>query len=110
MNRIAVSAVRIAASLVMAAASVASADPALAASPVECGFARVIVQTSDLDLSSFRGRATADHRLQVAAREVCSSDATDRIAQQDCISNALADARQSLTHQVGNTVLLASNR
>lgn len=109
MNSIVASAMRATASLTMAAAMVAFADPALAASPFEAVNAQAIVQTSDLDLSSSSGRAVADHRIQAAAREVCSSDEYDRIAQQSCTNKAVADARQALHREMAGTVVLASN-
>ena len=45
-----------------------SATPALAEPPV---VATSVVQTADLDLSSEAGQRALDHRLSVAAKEVC---------------------------------------
>lgn len=51
-----------------------TASPALAEPPV---IATSTVQTADLDLSSKAGQRALDHRLSVAAKEVCgmASDA-----------------------------------
>ena len=47
-----------------------TASPALAEPPV---IATSTVQTADLDLSSKAGQRALDHRLSVAAKEVCGT-------------------------------------
>jgi UrcA family protein len=56
-----------------------------------------IVQTADLDLSTRAGRAALDHRLVIAAYEVCGTGADVDLAGQNaarqCRADVLAKAR-----------------
>jgi UrcA family protein len=56
-----------------------------------------IVRTADLDLSTSAGRAKLDHRLVIAAHEVCGTasdvDLAGKNKVRECRTNVLADAR-----------------
>jgi UrcA family protein len=56
-----------------------------------------IVQTGDLDLSTSAGRSALDHRLVIAAREVCGMasdvDLAGKNEVRQCRSDVLAQAR-----------------
>jgi UrcA family protein len=73
----------------------ALAAPALAA-PVS-GQNVSIVSTADIDLSSAAGRAALDHRLVIAADEVCGTasdaDLVGKNRARECRKEVLADAR-----------------
>jgi UrcA family protein len=79
----------------LATAAVIKAVPALAESaPTE---SVSIVHTADLDLSTAQGRAALDHRLVIAAREVCGAasdfDLAGRNKVRQCRADVLAKAR-----------------
>ena len=76
-----------------------------------------IVQTADLDLSTRAGRAKLDHRLVIAAYEVCGVAADVDLAGQNavyqCRSDVLAKARAQgdrLASRGGREILVASTR
>jgi UrcA family protein len=76
-----------------------------------------IVQTADLDLSTKAGRAKLDHRLVIAAYEVCGEAADVDLAGQNavdqCRADVLANARargDQLANRGGGTILIAANR
>lgn len=80
----------------LATAAVIKAAPAFAEpSPVQ-GVS--IVRTADLDLSTVRGRAVLEHRLVIAAYDVCGTAAdVDLGGQNDvrrCRTEVLSKARQ----------------
>ncbi|HKP33884.1 MAG TPA: UrcA family protein [Sphingomicrobium sp.] len=75
-----------------------------------------IVHTTDLDLSSQAGRSALDHRLVVAAFEVCGTasdaDLTGKNKVRACRSDVLAKARAQ-TDQIasrGGSILIAAAR
>ena len=71
--------------------------PAVADPVAKAAFASSIVRTADLDLTTESGRKVLDHRLVVAAREVCGSASDADLAGKNmvraCRNNVLADAR-----------------
>ena len=75
-----------------------------------------IVRTADLDLSSVRGRTALDHRLVIAAHEVCGNAADVDLSGQnevracrvDVLQKARAESRQ-LAGRDG-TILVAAAR
>ena len=76
-----------------------------------------IVQTADLDLSTKAGRARLDHRLVIAAYEVCGAAADVDLAGQNavyqCRADVLARARaegERVASRGGREILVASNR
>jgi len=77
-----------------------------------------IVRTADLDLSTDGGRRQLDHRLVVAAHEVCGTpsdvDLAGKNDARQCRVNVLADARAksgSLASRNGDrTILVAASR
>jgi UrcA family protein len=79
----------------LATAAVIKAVPALAETAP--GQSVSIVHTADLDLSSAQGRAALDHRLVIAAREVCGTASDSDLAGQNkvrqCRAEVLAKAR-----------------
>ena len=96
------------AALIMAAPVLAEPAPAQNVS---------IVQTADLDLSTNSGRAKLDHRLVIAANEVCGAAADVDLAGQNavykCRADVLAKARtrgEQLAGRGGTTILIAASR
>ena len=83
--------------LFAAATTLLNAAPAFA-EPVT-GQNVSIVSTADLDLSSAAGRAALDHRLVIAADEVCGtpsdSDLVGKNRARECRKEVLADARSA---------------
>lgn len=77
----------------LATSAVIKAAPAFA-EPIQ---AVSVVRTADLDLASNAGRAALDHRLIVAAQEVCGTaadvDLAGRNAVRQCRTDVLAKAR-----------------
>ena len=75
-----------------------------------------IVRTSDLDLSSKAGRDTLDHRLVIAASEVCGTasdaDLTGKNKVRACRADALAKARVESAQLAsrGGTIVVATAR
>lgn len=80
------------ASIGFTALAVAASAPAVAATVDAMPHA--IVQTSDLNLRSEAGKATAERRIDAAAAQVCATG--ERFATASCRSQARADARQTL--------------
>lgn len=100
----------------LATAAVIKAAPALA-DPVQSRNVNV-VRTADLDLSSEPGRRALDHRLVIAAAEVCGAasdvDLAGKNLVRKCRHDALAQARargEALAARGGEaTIVVASNR
>ena len=76
-----------------------------------------IVQTADLDLSTKAGRAKLDHRLVIAAYEVCGVasdvDLLGQNAVYQCRADVLANARargDQLASRSGSAILIAAHR
>jgi UrcA family protein len=96
-------------------AALIKAAPALA-EPVQAQDVS-IVQTADLDLSTKTGRAQLNHRLVVAAYDVCGSaadvDLAGRNAVRQCRADVLAKAvsrSEELASRGGGTILVAASR
>jgi UrcA family protein len=96
-------------------ATLIKAAPALA-EPVQAQDVS-IVQTADLDLSTEAGRHQLDHRLVVAAYDVCGTaadvDLAGRNAVRQCRTDVLARARsrsEQLASRGEGTILIAANR
>lgn len=95
------SAIRIIIASALIAGALIKAAPALA-DPVPQAAAKLataIVGTADLDLSTRVGRTTLDHRLVVAAHQVCGqasvADLAGTNAMITCRASVLNDARTS---------------
>lgn len=106
---------KIIAASALATAIVIKAVPALAdpARPQNS----TIVHTADLDLSSKAGRSALDHRLVVAAREVCGTASDADLAGSNqvrsCRANVLAKARESgaeIASRGSGSILVAATR
>ena len=76
-----------------------------------------IVNTADLDLSTSAGKRALDHRLTVAAREVCGTasdvDLEGKNEVRQCRADALAKARaesEQLASRGNITILVAARR
>lgn len=75
-----------------------------------------VVRTADLDLSTARGRAALDHRLVIAAHEVCGSAADIdlsgqnqvRACRSDVLEKARAEGRELASR--GGAILVAAAR
>ena len=74
-----------------------------------------IVHTSDLDLSTASGRATLDHRLVIAAYDVCDSaadvDLSGKNKVRACRAETLAKARaesEQLANRAGPVLVAAA--
>jgi UrcA family protein len=96
-------------------AAVIKAAPAFA-EPVQAQDVS-IVQTGDLDLSTKAGRVELDHRLVLAAYDVCGTaadvDLAGRNAVRQCRVDVLAKARsrsEELASRGGKTILVAASR
>jgi UrcA family protein len=85
--------------ILIAAASFAVTAALIKAAPAVAEPAQnvSVVQTADLDLSTEAGRAALDHRLVVAAYDVCGTGADADLAGQNaarqCRADVLATAR-----------------
>jgi len=79
----------------MATAAVIKSVPALAEPQPAANIS--VVETGDLDLTTAAGRQALDHRLVVAAREVCGTASdVDLVGQnkaRECRADVLASAR-----------------
>ena len=90
---------KIALTAFLVTAGVIKGAPALAETPVQNVS---IVRTTDLDLSSKAGRQTLDHRLVIAASEVCGAPSNAdlvgankvRACRADVLSQARANGEQ----------------
>ena len=108
--------IKIAIGSFLAAAAVIKAAPALAepAQPQNVS----IVRTADLNLSTNGGRSALDHRLVIAAGEVCGAaadvDLAGRNQVRQCRADVLAKARargEELASRGANeAILVASSR
>jgi UrcA family protein len=74
----------------------------------------IIVHTADLDLSSKSGRATLDHRLLMAAHDVCGAasdvDLVGKNQVRTCRADVLAKARQAGSEIGSGSILVATAR
>ena len=99
--------------LIVAAAAVALSAPAFAASePVDTA----IVEYGDLNLSSARGVATLQRRINHAAKQVCGEVPSREIALRqeviDCQAGVIANAAaqlQPVLSAAGNDIKLAQS-
>jgi UrcA family protein len=106
---------KIIAASALATAIVIKAAPALAQPAPGPNF--TIVHTADLDLSSRAGRATFDHRLVIAAHDVCGIASDVDLAGQNqvrsCRNEVLAKARASgaeIASRGSGSILVATAR
>ena len=97
-----------------ATAAVIKAVPALAAPAPAQDVS--IVRTADLDLTTAAGRTALDHRLVIAAHEVCGT-ASDvdlagrnevRVCRSDVLAKARADSQQLAS--LRGSILVAASR
>ena len=108
------SAIRIIMTSALITAAVIKGAPALA----EPARAVSIVRTGDIDLSTEAGRRALDHRLVLAASEVCGTAADVDLAGQNdvrqCRKDALSDARlrtrEIAAGQASNRTILIAAR
>ena len=94
----------------LATGAVIKAAPALA-EPIQ---AVSVVHTADLDLSTSSGRTALDHRLVLAAYEVCGAasdvDLVGKNSVRQCRADVLAKARargERLASTGGRTIIVA---
>lgn len=106
---------KIIAASALATAIVIKAVPALAEPAQPHNF--TIVHTADLDLSSKVGRATLDHRLVIAAHDVCGSasavDLAGKNQVRSCRTDVLAKARATgaeIASRGSGSILVAAAR
>ena len=93
------------------------AAPAFA-EPIPADLNVSIVRTADLDLSSKAGQRTLEHRLVIAAGEVCgeASDADlkgqndARKCRHDVLAKARADANAVVAAKADATIVVASRK
>jgi UrcA family protein len=81
--------------------------PALAEPPVTV---TSIVQTADLDLSSHAGQRALDHRLSLAAKEVCGTASDVDIAGKNDVRQCRAEVLASVAGDRDQRIAAASNQ
>jgi UrcA family protein len=84
-----------------------TATPALAEPPVTVS---TIVQTADLDLSSQAGQRALDHRLTLAAKEVCGSASDVDLAGKNEVRRCRAETLANLSGERDQRIAAASNQ
>jgi UrcA family protein len=84
-----------------------TATPALAEPPVTV---TSIVQTADLDLSSQAGQRALNHRLSLAAIEVCGTASDADIAGKNDVRQCRAEVLASVASDRDQRVAAASNQ
>jgi len=84
-----------------------SATPALAQPPVTVS---TTVQTADLDLSSAVGQRALDHRLTIAAKEVCGTASDADVAGKNDVRRCRAETLANLASERDQRIASASNR
>jgi UrcA family protein len=84
-----------------------SATPALAEPPVTVS---TTVQTGDLDLSSAAGQRALNHRLTLAAKEVCGKASNIDVAGQNDVRRCRHDTLASLSAERDQRIAAASNQ
>jgi UrcA family protein len=84
-----------------------TATPALAEPPVTI---TSTVQTADLDLSSKAGQSTLDHRLSLAAKEVCGTASDADIAGKNDVRNCRAEVLASVATDRDQRIAAASDQ
>jgi UrcA family protein len=105
---------KIAATAFLITSGVAGGAPALAQDVTQPNVS--IVQTSDLNLSTNAGRAALDHRLLVAATDVCGiasdADLVGKSKVRACLSEVLTKAHAQSVQLAsrGNSILIAAAR
>ena len=85
----------------------ASATPALAEPPV---IVSTTVQTADLDLSSRAGQRALDHRLSLAAKDVCGSASDVDVAGKNDVRRCRAETLAKLASERDQRIAYASNQ
>jgi UrcA family protein len=81
--------------------------PALAEPPVTV---TSIVQTADLDLSSQAGQRALEHRLSLAAKEVCGTASDVDIAGKNDVRQCRAEVLASVAGDRDQRIAAASNQ
>jgi len=84
-----------------------TATPTLAEPPVAVS---TTVQTADLDLSSQAGQRALDHRLSLAAKEVCGTASDVDIAGKNGVRQCRAETLASLASERDLRIADASNQ
>jgi len=84
-----------------------TATPALAEPPVTVS---TTVQVADLDLSSKSGQRALNHRLSLAAKEVCGTASDVDIAGKNEVRQCRAETFASLASARGQRIAAASNQ
>jgi UrcA family protein len=84
-----------------------TATPALAEPPVTVS---TTVQTADLDLSSPAGQQSLNHRLIIAAKEVCGTASDVDVAGKNDVRRCRAETLAKLNSERDQRVASASNQ
>jgi UrcA family protein len=84
-----------------------SATPALAQPPVTVS---TTVRTADLDLSSAAGQQALNHRLTIAAKEVCGSASDVDVAGKNEVRRCRHDTLANLSADRDQRIAAASNQ
>jgi UrcA family protein len=82
-----------------------TATPALAEAPVSVS---TTVQTADLDLSSAAGQRALNHRLAIAAKEVCGSASDADVEGKNDVRRCRAETLASLAAERDQRIAAAS--
>ena len=83
-----------------------TATPALAEPPVTVSST---VQTADLDLSSQAGQRALNHRLSIAAKEVCGTASDVDVAGKNDVRKCRAETLANLAGERDQRIAAASN-
>ena len=84
-----------------------TATPVLAEPPVTVS---MTVQTADLDLSSTAGQQTLNHRLTIAAKEVCGIASDVDVAGKNDVRRCRTETLASLASERDQRIADASNQ
>ena len=84
-----------------------TATPALAESPVSVS---TTVQTADLDLSSAAGQRALNHRLTIAAKEVCGTASDVDIEGKNDVRRCRVETLASLAAERDQRIAAASSQ
>jgi len=84
-----------------------TATPALAEPPVTVS---TTVQTADLDLSSQAGQQALNHRLALAAKEVCGTASDVDVAGKNDVRRCRTETLASLASERDQRIAAASNQ
>ena len=84
-----------------------TATPALAEPPVTIS---TTVQTADLDLSSSAGQRALNHRLALAAKEVCGTASDIDVAGKNDVRRCRSETLAALASERDQRIAAASNQ